>query len=195
MQVDRSQASTVSPYGCAFAQVLVRPSMTSGVIHGIYSRTYPWLTRESTSSALPNYCARHAFSHLTRHCQAWWILITRNHSGSSSTLALTYRSGSCAGLLEHRTDRDHGESAGAFQVVSGTLLEQTSSGYRLQFRTLVAGEGRSFEQNHIHHLGNVRMGTALSVHVYTPRLTTTTRYAITPTGLKSGAVDLNGLGW
>ena len=89
---------------------------------------------------------------------------------------------------------DHGESAGAFQVFSGTLLEQTSSGYRLQFRTLVAGEGRSFEQNHIHHLGNVRMGTALSVHFY-PRLTTTTRYAITPTGLKSGAVDLNGLGW
>jgi hypothetical protein len=39
------------------------------------------------------------------------------------------------------------------------------------------------------------MGTALSVHVYTPRLTTTTRYAITPTGLKSGAVDPNGLGW
>jgi quercetin dioxygenase-like cupin family protein len=90
---------------------------------------------------------------------------------------------------------DHGDSAGAFQVVSGTLLEQTSSGYRRQFRTLVAGEGRTFQQNHIHHLGNVRMGTALSVHVYAPRLTTTTRYAITPTGLKSGAVDPNGQGW
>ncbi len=90
---------------------------------------------------------------------------------------------------------DHGECAGAFQVVSGTLLEQTSSGHRREFRTLVAGEGRSFEQNHIHHLGNVRIGTAVSVHVYAPRLTTTTRYAITPTGLKSGAVDLTGLGW
>ena len=63
---------------------------------------------------------------------------------------------------------DHGECAGAFQVVSGTLLEQTSSGHRREFRTLVAGEGRSFEQNHIHHLGNVRKGTALSVHFYTP---------------------------
>ena len=90
---------------------------------------------------------------------------------------------------------DHGESTGAFQIVSGTLLEQTSSGHRRGFRTLVAGQGRSFEQKHIHHLGNVRIGTALSVHVYAPRLTSTTRYAITPTGLKSGAVDLTGLQW
>ena len=90
---------------------------------------------------------------------------------------------------------DHGESAGAFQIVSGTLLEQTSRGHRRGFRTLVAGQGRSFEQKHIHSLGNVRIGTALSVHVYAPRLTTTTRYAITPTGLKSGAVDLTGLEW
>jgi quercetin dioxygenase-like cupin family protein len=90
---------------------------------------------------------------------------------------------------------DHGESAGAFQVVSGTLLEQTSNGHRREFRTLVAGEGRSFGQNHVHSLGNVRMGTALSVHVYAPRLTATTRYAITPTGLKSGVVDLTELGW
>src|ERR1035437_1707340 len=49
---------------------------------------------ESTSSALPNYCVRHAFSHLTRHCQVWWTLITRNHNGSSSTPVLTCRSGS-----------------------------------------------------------------------------------------------------
>src|SRR5450631_1246309 len=90
---------------------------------------------------------------------------------------------------------DHGESAGAFQVVSGTLLEQTSNGHRREFRTLVAGEGRSFGQNHVHHLGNVRVGTALSVHVYAPRLMTRTRYAITPTGLRSGAVDLTGLDW
>ena len=95
----------------------------------------------------------------------------------------------------HNGWHDHGESAGAFQIVSGTLLEQTSSGHRRGFRTLVAGQGRSFEQNHIHHLGNVKIGTALSVHVYAPRLTDTTRYAITPTGLKSTAVNLAGLEW
>ncbi|MEO6142580.1 MAG: cysteine dioxygenase family protein [Dermatophilaceae bacterium] len=81
---------------------------------------------------------------------------------------------------------DHGESASAFQVLRGTLLERTSNRQRREFRTIVAGEGRSFEPNQIHHLANVRAGTALSVHVYAPRLTTSTRYAITPTGLQPG---------
>lgn len=90
---------------------------------------------------------------------------------------------------------DHGESAGAFQVLCGTLLEQTSTDHRRGFRTVIAGEGRCFGPHHIHHLANVRSGTALSVHVYAPRLTTTTQYAITPTGLKSRAVDQAGLDW
>jgi hypothetical protein len=95
----------------------------------------------------------------------------------------------------HNGWHDHGESAGAFQVVSGTLLEQTSTRHRRGFRTIIAGEGRSFERNHIHQLANVRIGTALSVHVYAPRLTSTTRYAITPTGLQSTAVDRVGMDW
>ena len=95
----------------------------------------------------------------------------------------------------HNGWHDHGESAGAFQVVSGTLLEQTSAGHRRAFRTLIAGEGRSFERNHLHNLGNVRTGTALSVHVYTPSLTTTTRYEITPTGLQAETAGLAGTDW
>lgn len=95
----------------------------------------------------------------------------------------------------HNDWHDHGESVGAFYVVSGTLLEQTSIRHRREFRTLIAGEGRSFEQNHLHHLANVRAGTALSVHVYAPRLTTTTRYEITPTGLQSVAVGKAELDW
>jgi len=95
----------------------------------------------------------------------------------------------------HNDWHDHGESVGAFQVISGTLLEQTSRNHRREFRTLIAGEGRSFEQNHLHHLANVRAGTALSVHVYAPRLTTTTRYEITPTGLQSVAADKAELDW
>jgi hypothetical protein len=93
----------------------------------------------------------------------------------------------------HNEWHDHGQSVGAFQVVSGTLLEQTSRRNRREFRTLIAGEGRSFEQNHIHHLANVRVGTALSVHVYAPRLSTSTRYEITPTGLQSTAAGKAGL--
>ena len=95
----------------------------------------------------------------------------------------------------HNEWHDHGESAGAFQVVRGTLLEQTLEGNRREFRTIIAGQGRSFEQNHIHQVANVRSGTALSVHVYAPRLVTTMRYAITPTGLKPRAVGEAGLDW
>ena len=95
----------------------------------------------------------------------------------------------------HNEWHDHGESAGAFQVVRGTLLEQTLEGNRREFRTIIAGQGRSFEQNHIHQFANVRSGTALSVHVYAPRLVTTMRYAITPTGLKPRAVGEAGLDW
>jgi len=95
----------------------------------------------------------------------------------------------------HNGWHDHGESAGAFQVVSGTLLEQTSHRHRREFRTIIAGEGRSFGPSHIHNLANVRVGTALSVHVYAPRLTTAARYAITPTGLQSRAVEQVGVDW
>jgi hypothetical protein len=63
------------------------------------------------------------------------------------------------------------------------------------FRTIIAGEGRSFGPGHIHNLANVRIGTALSVHVYAPRLATAERYAITPTGLKSKAVEQAGVDW
>jgi quercetin dioxygenase-like cupin family protein len=95
----------------------------------------------------------------------------------------------------HNNWHDHGESVGAFQVVRGTLLEQTSRKHRWEFRTLVAGEGRSIDQNHLHHLANVRSGTALSVHVFAPRLTTTTRYEITPTGLQPMAAGEAELDW
>ena len=95
----------------------------------------------------------------------------------------------------HNEWHGHGESVGAFQVVSGALFEQTSIGHCRESRTLIAGEGRSFEQNHLHHLANVQDGTALSVHVYAPRLATTARYAITPTGLQSLAAGTDGLGW
>ena len=61
----------------------------------------------------------------------------------------------------HNNWHDHGESVGAFQVVRGTLLEQTSRKHRWEFRTVIAGEGRSFEHNHLHHLANVRAGTGV----------------------------------
>jgi hypothetical protein len=88
---------------------------------------------------------------------------------------------------------DHGESAGAFLTVSGTLAEQAVHGHRQIRRTLTAGKGRTFTANHIHNVFNVGLQTAFSVHLYTPRLTSMTRYAATPSGLQVSGVDQVGV--
>jgi quercetin dioxygenase-like cupin family protein len=90
---------------------------------------------------------------------------------------------------------DHGESAGAFLTVSGALREQTPHGHRRLDRTLKAGEGRSFGPNHIHHVSNVGLQTALSVHLYSPRLTTMTQYDVTPGGLRARQIERVGVNW
>jgi hypothetical protein len=90
---------------------------------------------------------------------------------------------------------DHGESAGAFLAVSGTLGEQTAHGHRHLRRTLAAGQGRAFAPNHIHNVFNVGLETAFSVHLYAPRLTSMTRYAVSPAGLRVTAVDQEGVNW
>ena len=90
---------------------------------------------------------------------------------------------------------DHGESAGAFLAVSGTLGEQYSHGHRHIHRTLVAGEGRAFAPGHRHNVFNAGLETAFSVHLFAPRLTTMTRYAVTPAGLQVKGVDRAGVNW
>jgi predicted metal-dependent enzyme (double-stranded beta helix superfamily) len=95
----------------------------------------------------------------------------------------------------HTGWHDHGDSAGAFVTVTGALREQTALDRRGEDRTLIAGEGRSFGTHHIHQVANVGVTTALSVHVYAPRLTTMTRYAVTPTGLQPKGVDKAGVSW
>ena len=40
--------------------------------------------------------------------------------------------------------------------INRKLSGQTLFGHRRESRTLIAGEGRSFERNHFHHLANVR---------------------------------------
>ena len=90
---------------------------------------------------------------------------------------------------------DHGGSAGAFLVVSGILGEQTFHGHRHVDRTLVAGEGRPFGSNHTHNVTNIGLEVALSVHLYAPRLTNTTRYAVTPTGLHTTGIHRAGVNW
>ena len=77
----------------------------------------------------------------------------------------------------------------------GTLAEQSTHGHRRLRRTLTGGQGRAFAPNHLHNVFNVGLETAFSVHLYAPRLTSMTRYAVTPAGLQVTGVDQVGVNW
>ena len=79
---------------------------------------------------------------------------------------------------------DHGESSGAIVVTSGTLEEnriQTNVAgvCESRRRALVAGGvPASFSRHEIHDVTNAGPAAALSLHVYSPRLTTMTFYEL-----------------
>ena len=89
---------------------------------------------------------------------------------------------------------DHDTSTGAFLTVRGQLLEQTWHG-RVEARPLKAGDGRAFGPRHVHNVANVGLGTAVSIHLYAPRLTTMTRYAVGPGGLQAKGIERAGVDW
>lgn len=80
---------------------------------------------------------------------------------------------------------DHGGSRGAFAVALGELEERDLDGVR----TLGTGESRSFGADHIHEVSNASSAPAISVHVYSPPLTTMNRYDLTPSGLVKLAAE------
>jgi hypothetical protein len=92
---------------------------------------------------------------------------------------------------------DHGGSAGAFVVVSGTLTEGTLADGRgrLDHRRYRAGDGRSFGRHHIHQITNAGPEPAVSLHVYSPALRAMTRYDIAGGRLEITAVERAGADW
>ncbi|MGH3803674.1 MAG: cysteine dioxygenase, partial [Pseudonocardiaceae bacterium] len=107
---------------------------------------------------------------------------------------ISWPSGTQTGL------HDHGGSPGAFVVVDGELTEQTIAGAgtdtpRLRNHTKTPGRPRMFGAYHLHNVGNVSPGHALSVHVYTPALTSMSRYAWTPRGAEAVSIDRVGQDW
>ena len=82
---------------------------------------------------------------------------------------------------------DHGVSAGAFGVVWGALDESvaTRRGVRPRAATRVAaGDVRSFGPHYVHDVQNSSTGSvAVSVHAYSPPLSSMTRYNVTAGGL------------
>jgi hypothetical protein len=107
---------------------------------------------------------------------------------------------------------DHGGSAGAFQVIGGTLTEETVGGSlteetaggsltaetvadTLVARELSAGTGRRFGTRHIHRITNRSNRPAASIHVYGPALSTMTQYRLGPDGLQVLTVERAGAQW
>jgi len=72
---------------------------------------------------------------------------------------------------------DHGESSAAVFVVTGALDEQHlargTTGH-VATRRLVAGDAVAFDSAHVHAVHNTTDRDALSVHVYSPPLSTMT---------------------
>jgi hypothetical protein len=93
---------------------------------------------------------------------------------------------------------DHGGSAGAFHVMSGSITEDTvtpGSPARITARELGDGAGRRFGSRHIHRITNRSSRPAISVHVYGPALSTMTRYRIGAEGLDVVTVEKAGVQW
>ncbi|RBY90918.1 cysteine dioxygenase [Blastococcus sp. TF02A-26] len=95
---------------------------------------------------------------------------------------------------------DHGGSAGAFAVVQGTLAELTvtdtgDGGVRDAEARLTAGRVRPFGPHHVHQVTNTGAHPAISVHVYTPRLTVMNTYRIGTRGLLRTGTERAGVDW
>lgn len=73
---------------------------------------------------------------------------------------------------------DHGESVGALTVVSGRLVEHHWSGERFSERSLTAGHGAVFPRGHVHDVLNCDPTPAVSVHAYSPPLTSMSYYTV-----------------
>jgi hypothetical protein len=88
---------------------------------------------------------------------------------------------------------DHGDSAGAVAVVRGRLVEHTPrAGAGSDCRPCAAGEVRVFEAGLRHDVVNEGPSVAMSVHVYSPPLSSMTFYD-EGSPVRTETVDLPGL--
>jgi hypothetical protein len=79
---------------------------------------------------------------------------------------------------------DHGESSGAFTVARGTLRERAAPGRRPGPPVPVPrGAVRSFGPRYVHDVINASVQPAVSVHAYSPPLSSMRRFESGPAGL------------
>jgi mannose-6-phosphate isomerase-like protein (cupin superfamily) len=93
---------------------------------------------------------------------------------------------------------DHGGATGAFLVVAGTVTEDVAGprrAPRLVAREYQAGQVRSFGRRHIHRVHNAGTEPAVTLHVYTPGLTSMSQYEVVDGELRLLRTDREGTDW
>lgn len=78
----------------------------------------------------------------------------------------------CQGTELH----DHGGSSGAFSVLAGVLTEAVVSGGVVRDRPRRTGDSVGFGPHYVHDVRNLSDSPAVSVHAYSPPLTSMTYY-------------------
>ncbi|CCH76652.1 Cysteine dioxygenase type I [Nostocoides japonicum T1-X7] len=98
---------------------------------------------------------------------------------------------------------DHGNSAGSFVVLQGHLTEELASSAdvhgvrRILDRPgdLGPGSQRSFGHHYVHRVTNTSLDPAVSLHVYSPKLTTMRTYAVAGDRLHLAELQRAGVTW
>jgi mannose-6-phosphate isomerase-like protein (cupin superfamily) len=78
---------------------------------------------------------------------------------------------------------DHGDSAAAFVVVGGAVTEARVRDGAIEDRVLHQGHVQTVERGVVHDVRNTGNEPAISIHAYSPRLTSMTFYDVTSDGL------------
>lgn len=80
-------------------------------------------------------------------------------------------------LPTQRTElHDHGGSSGSFTVLSGVLTEAVVANRTIRDNERAAGDAVAFGPHYVHDVRNASRSPAVSVHAYSPPLTTMTYY-------------------
>jgi len=90
---------------------------------------------------------------------------------------------------------DHGGSTGAVAVVQGELTEVRPTGERLVVEQLVPGAAHLVPTGTVHDIVNRASCAAVSVHVYSPPLSTMVFYGPDGTALRAEEVELERPVW
>jgi mannose-6-phosphate isomerase-like protein (cupin superfamily) len=110
------------------------------------------------------------------HDTRWWVRLRGDDT--VDVWLLTWVTDSSTDL------HDHGESAGAFTVVSGTLEEvrPEGAGGELAVTALHTGDVRVIDRGVVHDVRSPSLHRAVSIHAYSPPLREMTFYESTEHG-------------